>query len=370
MKDITFEQLILDAFDQLSPFYSSEKESSKKISLSSKLCQDYFAIKNQISIDVSTDEKDKQVRVLPPQLTAQALARFMGEANTCWVIEDFHKIDKSERSKLSQVMKVFMDMAGDYKSLKIIAIGAVDTARQVIEYDSEMRHRVAEIEIPLMKKEELKEIITKGGKLLSIEFNDELKSGVSEFSNGMASMCHQLCLNVCTSEEIYETYDIEVVVDEEHLNTALQMYVEQSSDTIKKAFDTAFKQKRTKKYDNSKIIIEAMSKLPQEGGVRAEIYTKIIKSVPDYPQGNMTRFIGRLCREGDSSLLRHDNVSGRYSFKDPIYKAFALAYFSKNKSKNANNNTQIKANDLKEFLNKMKFEINSKGIKVITFNHS
>jgi hypothetical protein len=50
-------------------------------------------------------------------------------------------------------------MADEFRSLKIIAIGAVDTARQVIEYDPEMKNRVSEIHVPLMLKEELKEII-------------------------------------------------------------------------------------------------------------------------------------------------------------------------------------------------------------------
>jgi hypothetical protein len=42
-------------------------------------------------------------------------------------------------------MKVFTDVAADYPAVKIFAIGAVDTARQVIQYDPEMRIRVADI---------------------------------------------------------------------------------------------------------------------------------------------------------------------------------------------------------------------------------
>lgn len=363
MKGVEFEQLVLDAFDQLSVFYSSEITSSNKTSISSKLSQDYLAIKSQISASLSTEDATKRVRVLPPQLTPQALARFMGEANTCWVLEDFHKLESDERSKLSQIMKVFMDTADEYRNLKIIAIGAVDTARQVVEYDPEMRNRVSEINVPLMDKVELEGIISKGGSLLNLQFDEELTSGVSEFSNGMASVCHQLCLNVCTSEQIYQTFGQEMIIDAEHLNTSLQMYLEQSSDTIKKAFDSAFKQKRTKKYDNAKIILRALSKLPQDGATRHEIYTKIQKSVPDYPQGNMTRFAKRLCKEGEGSVLRYDSISGKYSFKDPIYRAFALAYFSKNR---LNTPVTVKDIDFEKFLKNMSFDVDVGGIKKIT----
>lgn len=83
----------------------------------------------------------KQVRALPPQLTSQALARFLGETKCCWLLEDFHKIAPEQKLHLSQVMKLFIDMADHYRELKIIAIGAVDTARQVIKYDIEMRNQ-------------------------------------------------------------------------------------------------------------------------------------------------------------------------------------------------------------------------------------
>lgn len=355
MKGVTFEHLVLDAFDQLSPFYLSESVTGVKSSISLKLSQDYLAIKNQISVSSSSEENKKMVRILPPQLTAQALARFMGEVGPCcWVLEDFHKIPSEERAKLSQIMKVFMDMADDYRSLKVIAIGAVDTARQVIEYDHEMKNRVAEIQVPLMNKMELEEIITKGGALLNITFMEEVLTGISSFSNGMASVCHQLCLNVCTNEEIYETYNEQVWIDAEHLHTSLHMYLEQCSDTIKKAFDTAFKQKKkAMKFDNAKIILKAISEFPQEGVPRSEVYAKILQTTSGYPQGNMTRYINGLCKE-DGGLLRYDSISGRYSFRDPIYKAFAQAYFSKNVS---NNRDKRKAIDFDKLLGNLKLEL-------------
>lgn len=354
MKDVSFDQLVLDAFDQLSIFYTSELSDKTCKSISTKLSQDYLAIKSEINASISSEKSNKLSRIIPPQLTPQALARFMGAANTCWVLEDFHKISDEERTKLSQIMKVFMDMADEYRNLKIIAIGAVDTARQVIEYDPEMKNRVSEIHVPLMTKDELKEIIDKGGELLNLEFDDELKTEVSSFSNGMASVCHQLCLNICTSENIYESYDEPVLIDSEHLRTALSMYLEQSSDTIKKAFDAAFNQKRTKLFDNAKLILRALTEFDQEGGTRSEIYAKVLKIEPKYPQGNMTVFIKKLCEDADSTILRYDAVSGRYSYKDPIYRAFALAYFTKHK---VNKPSPLSFIDFDNLLKELKFNI-------------
>ncbi|ATN06576.1 hypothetical protein CRN76_14765 [Chryseobacterium indologenes] len=42
-----------------------------------------------------------QKNMVPVQLTPQKLAKFFGEAKACWILEDFHKIKKEEKSKTS-----------------------------------------------------------------------------------------------------------------------------------------------------------------------------------------------------------------------------------------------------------------------------
>ena len=122
----------------------------KNKSISAKLETEYFRIKSAIEAVASSESQVSLSRLLPPQLTPQRFAEFCGAANCCWVLEDFHKVPHAEKAKVSQVMKVFMDTAADFKEGKVVAIGAVDSAREVIQYDPEMRNRVAEIAVPLM----------------------------------------------------------------------------------------------------------------------------------------------------------------------------------------------------------------------------
>ncbi len=124
---INFDSLMLNAFDQLDKFFIAEHSYTNMTSLLGTVGVDYHSIKSSIELNRSRSESQKDERVLPIQLTPQRLAQFIGEARCCWVIEDFHKVHPSEKVKLSQTMKVFMDMACDYPSTKIIAIGAVGT---------------------------------------------------------------------------------------------------------------------------------------------------------------------------------------------------------------------------------------------------
>jgi energy-coupling factor transporter ATP-binding protein EcfA2 len=332
VEGMTFDQLILNAFDQLNAYYDAERVQTKRRSLAPGLEFEYLAIKAKIDADIVREYQTKKQRILPPQLTPQTLATFMGQVNCCWVLEDFHKIEEREKKRLAQVMKLFMDMSDEFSSLKIIAIGAVDTARQVIEYDQEMRNRVSEIYVPLMTDIELDEIITRGEQLLNFSIPSSLKKGIVEYSNGLASVCHQLCLNICFAAGIDITLPQHIVINNEELEKALQMYLDNASDTLKAAFDKAFSQIRKSKYDNGKLILKAMAQSDQDGVTRSEILDQIRKEVSDYPAGNLTLHLKQLQTRDKGALIRYDSYSRRYSFSDPIFRAFAMALFIKKKS--------------------------------------
>jgi ferritin-like protein len=322
----TFENLLLGAFDRLNPYYSSEASLKTGRSISATLEQEYFKIKSSIEAELSRETETKLTRLLPPQLTAQRLAEFCGAAGCCWVLEDFHKVPVSEKTKVSQVMKVFMDTAVDYREVKIVAIGAVDSAREVIQYDPEMRNRVAEIAVPLMAEDELAEVLEKGASLLNIAFGG-LKKEIASYSSGLAAVCHQLSLNICFAAGIYETCDQQIVIKRDQLRTALERYLKDASDTLKAVFDLALRRQRARRFDNTRLILKALTQLGDSGGTYAEILKEIRKEEPKYPAGNVTNYLRELRSASRGEILRLDPVSGKYFFRDPLCLAHAQCLF-------------------------------------------
>jgi len=347
MKGVKFEQIILDAFDQLSPYYTTERTQALKITSSLDIGGAYAAIQAKLTNAVITEAQQKETRILPPQLTPQALGRFLGATGCCWVIEDFHKVDESEKAKLSQLMKVFMDLSDEFPDLKIVALGAVDTARQVVDYDPEMRNRVAEIHVGLMTEKEISEIISKGEAALNIEFGKDIKKLISTYSNGVASVCHHICLNMCGAAGVIETIEGPTVrLNQSHFERAVKLYVEEASDSIKSSFDKALKQRRKTKFDNATLLLEALSKFGDTGASRIEIQKKINAEHPTYPEANLRSILQKSLTEEYGAVVRYDSNSGRYSFSDPIYRAFALAHF-RDKSKPA---TSVSQDDFEQLL--------------------
>ena len=327
MKGLKFEQLLLDAFDQLEPFYVADLTSTRKTSTAVELGASYRALSAKISHTTSTETGTKSVRVLPPQLTAQALGKFLGAAKACWVLEDFHKIDVSEKAQLSQLMKVFMDTSDEYTDLKIIALGAVDTARQVVEYDDEMRNRVAEISVPLMSPEEITAIIRKGEAALNIVFSPNIVNLISRHSNGLASVCHHLCLNMCDAAGIDGTVTGKAYqFTSANCQEAVKAYVNEASDSIKSAFDKALKPRRNG-VNNAELILKALSAEKEDGAARFDILKRVRTVSVGYQDQRLKHNLNKLCEPSYGSILRYEANSARYAFSDPIYRAYALAIF-------------------------------------------
>ncbi|MEJ8845606.1 ATP-binding protein [Variovorax rhizosphaerae] len=332
MKGLTFEQLVMDAFDQLSPFYISEKSAARKSTKAEELSVTYKIISAKIGDSSTLESGQKSNRLLPPQLTPQNLARFIGEADCCWVLEDFHKIDDAEKPKLSQLMKVFMDMSDTYPTLKIVALGAVDTARQVVDYDPELKNRVSEIRVDLMEEREIQEIIEKGEKALNINFG-LIKNSIATYSSGLAAVCHHLCLNICDAAEVQETFKGEkpYIVPRTSLPEALKTYVQEASDSIKSSFDKALKKERKSKYNNAELIIRTLCKATDDGMARAELLGKIREGEQGFPNSNLEHYLKKLQLEEYGALLRYSPLSNCYSFTDPFYRVFAMVFFKEAK---------------------------------------
>lgn len=319
-KSMGFDQVLLDGFDQLEEVYIQKTE-RKKFKLSPELSIDYQDIKASFKFFEKTKETEiNKISLIPPQLTTRKLAKFFGEANACWVLEDFHKIKEDEKSKTSQLMKVFMDMSLEYDNVKIIAIGALGTARQVIEYDKEMNNRVSEIFVPYMSTSEISNIINTGEKLLNLRFAKDVKDKIIKFSCGLPSICHQLCLNICFNLKIYKTQKNLRAINIEDLDKAIEKFLEEKSDSLKADYDRAIKVIRQSKNNLPEKIIEVCLNLNKDEFTIEEILEKIDKKTFNLKE--IEKVVSELISIKRSEILFFDEYSNRYRFSNLFLKAY------------------------------------------------
>lgn len=332
MRTTTVESLMMDAISQLAPFYESEKSVAQKSSKEVQIESTFFEIKTGLKASSNSESTAKSSKLVPPQLNAHNLARLLGIQGLCWVIEDFHKVETLEKQKLSQVMKIFMDCGAEFPQLKIITLGAVQTARQVVEYDDEMRNRVSEIEIQLMEPEEILQIINTGERRLNIEFPPNIKKLICKYSGGLPAVCHQLCLNACNAHGLVSTCLVTEKITTEDMRKAVETYVEETSDSIRSRFEKALKTNRQSKFPSAKIVLECMIDFPDTGAARFHLLQKIQQQFSSYTDASLKRTLTSLTQPGGCELVRYSQNSGLYAFSDPLYHAYAMTIFHKTDS--------------------------------------
>jgi len=136
----TLEDLILQAYDKLSVYfkndYSFTKEKSREFTgtaydLSGKLA--------------SSDSQTTNFTRVAFQTTSQKLATLLGQKEFIWIIDDFHKVNDEEKKKIADILKIFVDSADEFPKTKIICIGAVGTAHELVKLETDLQNRVAEI---------------------------------------------------------------------------------------------------------------------------------------------------------------------------------------------------------------------------------
>ena len=318
-KSSTFDDLIKTAFHRLQTTTTSEKVRTRAKKSGASVSQNGFGIASE-SAETS---QEKETAAVPFQVTAEVLAEELGKRKCCWVLEDFHKVPLEEKIKLAQCMKMFKDCADEYPEVKIVAIGAVNTAREVIECDQEMATRVAEICVPLMTKDELRKIISLGEQALNVELEYRVRESIILLSNGLGAACHGLALSILLENGVNSTRETKLFVNTDKLHSGITRFLEESSDTLKKRFDTAFGHIKGKKYDNGRLILEGLCKFDQEGAAFADLLSKIRENEPSYPAGNLSTYAKLLCNEDKGDLLRFDEASKKYSFNDPLTRVFA-----------------------------------------------
>jgi len=323
--ETTFSELLLDAFDRLGPYYVDAIDTTRGRGGGGQLGGQFLMIKASVEAQVSKSTSEAGRRLLRPQLTPQRLGELLGEQNLCWVIEDFHKVPVETKRPLAETLKIFSDLGANYPHVKIVAVGATDTARQVIEYDSNMANRVAEVLVPLMTVQELLQILNSGQELLNINLASASSLSIANFSVGLAAVCHRIALNACLIKGIQGTAAQQITLSQEDSDQAVKRYLADSSDTVKALFDNALATAGKGRFDNTRLVLETLAKGPVEGLKDGEILIRIRLRVPDYPKSNVTVQLKRLATGEDRAILRHA-ADGRFRFSQPIYHFYAQAF--------------------------------------------
>lgn len=337
--DKMLNDIILDAFSQLDRYCVSEKTLKRGIKIGSAIKGDMESIKAEISYASEDSIEQKMTRMVPTRLTPQKLAEIFRETGQIWMIEDFHKLAEEEKLKLADVMKVFVDEANDIsdnsKQSKIICIGAVNTPRELITLDPNLSTRVDQIKVPLLKDEEIRQIIEQGCHLLNVTMSSNLIQNLVSYSNNIGSLAHYMCLDICNEYEVKRTSLKKVNVKDESFDVAIKGYLNRNSDTLQKTYDLITAKNKAAWY-----ILKTMNMHNKDSITYQNLVSRISPKHNQISEDDIKQALVEL-QSQPYYIIRYDEDRNSYMFSTPFWSAFIRIQLEseqaeKNKRKNKN----------------------------------
>ncbi len=316
--ETTMDKLIINAFDEIGAYYKSQSTFSNTYGIKSEIKAKYFDLESKLEASRSLTEGQVQQRVVPVQLTAKRLSTFLGEIKCVWVIDDFHKVNEIEKKKIADVLKIFMDSADKYPKTKVLCIGAVGTAHELVQLESDLSNRVAEIPVPLFEKEELSKVVEKGFSIMKIKSDKELNinSKICMLSNSLATVCHQLCYNICYERGLeYSPFYESTTIDESDLRKSVDSFMKEHSATLDARYRKATKESLGEEL--LKTIIEIGKEYVSIN--QLELKSKKLKSLP---KGYLLELIIKMTKPEFDEILRYESTSNKIHYTSPFFKAF------------------------------------------------
>ncbi len=174
-----------------------------------------------------------------------------------------------------------------------------------------------------MTADELRGIIANGQNLLNVDLSD-LMDNIILYSVGVPAVTHQLALNACVSRGV-DAIQAEIIrFDGADFDHAVQMWLDDFSDSLKATFDRALMRHRVRQFDNCRLILTALAAGPLTGMLHAEILEAIRAHTPTYPAANLTQYLAELATEERGEVITKA-PDGRYRFTDPLHHTYAKA---------------------------------------------
>lgn len=308
-------------------FVMTESGLSKKKTIKGKLALEYKAIKNSIATESSIETSVKFSRLLPPQLTPQKLAQFLGQGQIVWLIEDFHKVAEAEKKRLADTIKIFVDNANDYPLSKIICIGACESARELLQLDPNLQTRVSEISVPLLSDEEIRGIVVNGFNMLNITPCDSIVEKLVYYSDRLGASAHQMCLDICKGKGFYKSSICKKQLDDTVFQYAIKGFIERSSDTFKSIYEAAVRN------ELGWYILKTFSRNTMDKLSYAEVKKIVNSKNRNFSDDAIKAKLDELSSAAFGIIYFNSN-SEKYSLTSPFWHRFLVIQFSIEKSAN------------------------------------
>lgn len=230
--ETTMDDLMEAISMKLNIFSISQRKLRKSQHISSKQSISSGFLKSKAGSGISNTVESTESPIVDFKVTKQVIAENLGKEEKIWVIEDFHKVSLENRKAIGDLLKVFCDMSNQFINLKVICIGAVNSANELFSLNRDLKKgRVAQIGVEYLNDSQIREIMHVGFKRLNVDVNEEEIDRIVFCSNRIASVTHSICRQMCLIKGIKTSSLLRRSISKDAFDEAILHFVKENRDS-------------------------------------------------------------------------------------------------------------------------------------------
>lgn len=192
----------------------------------------------------------------------------------------------------------------------------MNTPRELITLDPNLSSRVEQIKVPLLKDEEIKEIIEQGCYLLNVVMSENLVQNLVSYSNNIGSLAHFMCLDICNDLDVKKTSLRKVFVNDKSFEVAIRGYLNRNSDTLQKTYDLITAKNKAAWY-----ILKTLNTCKKDSITYKNLINRINPKYNQISEDDIKQALAEL-QSQPYYIIRYDEDRNSYSFSTPFWSAF------------------------------------------------
>lgn len=165
------------------------------------------------------------------------------QSSAIFVIDEFDRlVDETVKSAMADLIK---NLSDNNPRATLVLVGVGQSIGELVGEHPSVARNLVQIEMPLMKPEEIEEIVAKGSERLGLKVVDEVLHDVAFLSGGFPYYAHLLGLSICKACAIR---DVDKVDAELFEDLACSLAVEDAVETYRQAFSKATRTSKQSRY--------------------------------------------------------------------------------------------------------------------------
>lgn len=260
---------------------------------------------------------------ITPNIVKNALNAICQGKHFVIVFDEFDRINNEDRKLKKLVADTIKLLSDSGINATILLIGVADSVDELIDDHNSIERALMQIPMPRMSSSEIKEIIDKGLKRVSMEIEEEPKGQIISLSQGLPYITHLISLHSAKNAINNNRAKILSIDVEKGVSEA----IEQSNQSLKSSYYKATKSHQPDNIFKEVFLACALAETDEMDCFTAAAIRKPLHIITgkQYKISSFARHLKKFTEdERGSAITMIGKERKRYRFSSPILKPFAI----------------------------------------------